>query len=94
MSELTQEARKPLRGRMFRRDSARPREKRILLLKTGVAGLVLGDRIIERKLPWEWSLRFIENRKIRLMNGRSAFICPTEAERALLPVLKTSRLLA
>ena len=39
MNKLTQEAPQFLRGRMFNRDNARPKEQRILVLKTGIAGL-------------------------------------------------------
>ncbi len=39
MNKLTQEISQPLRGRMFRQDTVRPKEQRILVLKTGIAGL-------------------------------------------------------
>ena len=39
MNKLAQEAPQSFRGRMFRPDSARPKEERILVLKTGIAGL-------------------------------------------------------
>jgi len=39
MNKLTQEAPQSFRGRMYQRDSARPKEQRILVLKTGIAGL-------------------------------------------------------
>lgn len=38
MDKLMQEAPASLRGRMFRQDTSRPKEKRILVLKTGIAG--------------------------------------------------------
>lgn len=39
MDKLMQEANRPLRARMFNRDSSKPKEKRILVLKTGIAGM-------------------------------------------------------
>lgn len=39
MNKLTQEAPQSLRGRMYQRDDSRPKEQRILVLKTGIAGL-------------------------------------------------------
>lgn len=39
MNKLTQEAPQSLRGRMYQRDNSRPKEQRILVLKTGIAGL-------------------------------------------------------
>ena len=39
MDKLMQEASRPLRARMFNRDSSKPKEKRILVLKTGIAGM-------------------------------------------------------
>lgn len=39
MDKLAQEAVQVLRGRMFKQDSARPKEQRILVLQTGIAGL-------------------------------------------------------
>lgn len=38
MNKLMQEAPQSFRGRMFRQDSSKPREHRILVLKTGLAG--------------------------------------------------------
>lgn len=38
MDKLMQEAPASLRGRMFRQDTSRPKEKQILVLKTGIAG--------------------------------------------------------
>lgn len=38
MDKLMQEAPESLRGRMFRQDTSRPKEKQILVLKTGIAG--------------------------------------------------------
>ncbi len=39
MDKLMQEASKPFRARMFNRDNSKPKEKRILVLKTGIAGM-------------------------------------------------------
>lgn len=39
MDKLVQEAPQSFRGRMYNRDSSRPKEQRILVLKTGIAGL-------------------------------------------------------
>lgn len=39
MDKLMQEAPASLRGRMFRQDTSRPKEKQILVLKTGIAGV-------------------------------------------------------
>ena len=39
MSKLAQSAPQSFRSRMFRQDAARPREQRILALKTGIAGV-------------------------------------------------------
>ena len=39
MNKLTQEAPQSFRGRMYQRDNARPKEQKILVLKTGIAGL-------------------------------------------------------
>lgn len=39
MDKQIQEVSQIHRGRMFRQDNARPKEKRILVLKTGIAGL-------------------------------------------------------
>lgn len=39
MSNLMQQAPQSFRGRMFRQDISRPKEKRILVLKTGIAGM-------------------------------------------------------
>ena len=39
MNKLTQEAPQSFRGRMYRRDASKPKEQRILVLKTGIAGL-------------------------------------------------------
>ncbi len=39
MNKLMQEAPQSFRGRMYQRDNARPKEHRILVLKTGIAGL-------------------------------------------------------
>lgn len=39
MNKLTQEAPQSLRGRMYQRDNAKPKEQRILVLQTGVAGV-------------------------------------------------------
>lgn len=38
MNKQAQEAPQSFRGRMFRQDSAKPKEQRILVLKTGLAG--------------------------------------------------------
>ena len=38
MDKLTQEAQASLRGRMFRQDTSKPKEKLILVLETGLAG--------------------------------------------------------
>lgn len=39
MNKLMQEAPQSYRGRMFRQDTSRPKEQRILALKTGLAGM-------------------------------------------------------
>lgn len=39
MNKLTQEAPQSFRGRMYQRDTFKPKEQRILVLKTGIAGL-------------------------------------------------------
>lgn len=39
MNKLTQEAPQSFRGRMYQRDNFKPKEQRILVLKTGIAGL-------------------------------------------------------
>lgn len=39
MNKQTQEAPQSLRGRMYQRDSSKPKEQRILVLQTGIAGL-------------------------------------------------------
>lgn len=39
MNKLAQEAPQSFRGRMYQRDNAKPKEHRILVLKTGIAGL-------------------------------------------------------
>ncbi|MBE6753242.1 MAG: hypothetical protein E7559_02640 [Ruminococcaceae bacterium] len=39
MSKLIQEAPQSLRGRMYQRDASKAKERRILVLKTGIAGL-------------------------------------------------------
>lgn len=39
MNKLMQEAPQSFRGRMFRQDNAKPKEHRILALKTGLAGV-------------------------------------------------------
>ena len=39
MDKATQMAAQPLRGRMFNRDHSKPKEQRILVLKTGLAGM-------------------------------------------------------
>lgn len=39
MNKLMQEAVQPFRARMFNRDNSKPKEKRILVLKTGIAGM-------------------------------------------------------
>lgn len=39
MDKLAQEAPQSFRGRMYRQDNAKPKEHRILVLKTGIAGL-------------------------------------------------------
>lgn len=39
MDKIGQEAPQSFRGRMYNRDSSRPKEQRILVLKTGIAGL-------------------------------------------------------
>lgn len=39
MDKLVQEAPQSFRGRMYRRDNSKPKEHRILVLKTGIAGL-------------------------------------------------------
>lgn len=39
MNKLTQEAPQSFRGRMYQRDTSKPKEQRILVLKTGIAGL-------------------------------------------------------
>ena len=39
MDKLMQEAPRSFRGRMYRQDTFRPKERRILVLKTGIAGL-------------------------------------------------------
>lgn len=38
MNKLAQEAPQSFRGRMFRQDNTKPKEKRILVLRTGLAG--------------------------------------------------------
>lgn len=38
MDKMMQEAPASLRGRMFRQDTSKPKEKQILVLKTGIAG--------------------------------------------------------
>lgn len=39
MNKRTQEAPQSFRGRMYQRDASKPKEQRILVLKTGIAGL-------------------------------------------------------
>ena len=39
MNKLEQEAPQSFRGRMYQRDNARPKEQRILVLKTGITGV-------------------------------------------------------
>lgn len=39
MNKLTQEAPQSFCGRMYQRDTSKPKEQRILVLKTGIAGL-------------------------------------------------------
>ncbi len=39
MNKLAQEVPQSFRGRLYQRDNARPKEQRILVLKTGIAGL-------------------------------------------------------
>lgn len=39
MNKQVQEAPQSLRGRMYQRDSSKPKEQRILVLQTGIAGL-------------------------------------------------------
>lgn len=39
MNKMMQEAPQFLRGRMYQRDSAKPKEQRLLVLKTGIAGI-------------------------------------------------------
>ena len=39
MNKLMQEAPRSFRGRMYQRDTSKPKEQRILVLKTGIAGL-------------------------------------------------------
>ncbi len=39
MNKMTQEAPQFFRGRMYQKDNSRPKEQRILVLKTGIAGL-------------------------------------------------------
>lgn len=39
MNKQTQEAPLSFRGRMYQRDNSKPKEQRILVLKTGIAGL-------------------------------------------------------
>lgn len=39
MNKLTQEAPQSFRGRMYQRDTSKPKEQRILVLQTGIAGL-------------------------------------------------------
>ena len=39
MNKMSQEAPQVLRGRMYNRDSAKPKEQKILVLKTGIAGV-------------------------------------------------------
>lgn len=39
MNKQAQEAPQSLRGRMYQRDSSKPKEQRILVLQTGIAGL-------------------------------------------------------
>ena len=49
-NKAMQEAAQPLRGRMFNRDSARPKAKRILVLKTGLAGI---QHHVETHKEWQ-----------------------------------------
>lgn len=49
MNKQTQEAAALFRGRMYRRDDAKPRERRILVLKTGLAGMQFHIRNDEEK---------------------------------------------
>ena len=39
MDKLMQEAPQSFRGRMFKQETAHPKEQRILVLKTGIAGI-------------------------------------------------------
>ena len=39
MNKLVQEVPQSFRGRMYQRDTSRPKEQRILVLKTGIAGM-------------------------------------------------------
>ena len=39
MNKMSQEAPQVLRGRMYNRDAAKPKEQQILVLKTGIAGV-------------------------------------------------------
>ena len=39
MNKLTQEAPQSFRGRMYQQDTSKPKEQRLLVLKTGIAGL-------------------------------------------------------
>lgn len=39
MNKLAQEAPQSFRGRMYQRDTSKPKEQRILVLKTGIAGM-------------------------------------------------------
>ena len=49
MNKLAQEAPQSFRGRMFKGDNARPKEHRILVLKTGIAGLQFNIETEEEK---------------------------------------------
>lgn len=49
MNKQTQEAAALFRGRMYRRDDDKPRERRILVLKTGLAGMQFHIRNDEEK---------------------------------------------
>lgn len=53
MNKLTQEAPQSLRGRMYQRDTSKPKKQKILVLKTGIAGMQFNIKSEEERAALE-----------------------------------------
>ena len=65
MDKMTQAAPQAFRGRMFQRDNSKPKEQRILILKTGVAALGINLKLLKKRGEADWCAPGLELQLVR-----------------------------